>query len=57
MDYQQLADQLFPDVTDTMTDLEKRYPSRDLAEGLCHPVRAIANGIYAHRQPVHRLDQ
>ena len=33
MDYQQLADQLFPDVTDTITDLEKRYPSRDLAEG------------------------
>ncbi|MFR9293239.1 MAG: glutamate--tRNA ligase family protein, partial [Peptococcus niger] len=33
MDYQQLADQLFPDITDTITDLEKRYPSRDLAEG------------------------
>ncbi len=33
MDYKQLADILFPDVTQTMEDLEKRYPQRSLAEG------------------------
>ena len=33
MDYQQLADWLFPDVTTTIDDLEQRFPKRDLAEG------------------------
>ena len=33
MDYQSLADLLFPDVTDTPEDLEKRYPERNLPEG------------------------
>ena len=33
MDYQQLADWLFPNVTTTIDDLEQRFPQRDLAEG------------------------
>ena len=33
MDYKKLADLLFPDVTLTKEDLEKRYPKRDLKEG------------------------
>lgn len=33
MDYKKLADLLFPDVTLTREDLEKRYPQRDLKEG------------------------
>lgn len=33
MDYKQLAERLFPDVTTTVDDLEVRYPARDLAEG------------------------
>ena len=33
MDYQVLANLLFPDVTDTPDDLEARYPARDLPEG------------------------
>lgn len=33
MDYKQLAERLFPDVTTTVDDLEARYPARDLAEG------------------------
>lgn len=33
MDYKQLAESLFPDVTTTVDDLEARYPARDLAEG------------------------
>lgn len=32
MDYKQLAERLFPDVTTTVDDLEARYPARDLAE-------------------------
>ena len=28
-----LANLLFPDVTETIEDLEKRYPERDLKEG------------------------
>ncbi|MBQ2154507.1 MAG: glutamate--tRNA ligase [Oscillospiraceae bacterium] len=33
MDYQKLANLLFPDVTETQDDLEKRFPPRDLPEG------------------------
>ena len=33
MDYKKLADMLFPDVTTTKEDLEKRYPKRNLPEG------------------------
>lgn len=33
MDYKKLADLLYPDVTETIEDLEKRYPKRDLHEG------------------------
>ena len=33
MDYQTLADLLFPDVTDTPEMLEEKYPVRDLPEG------------------------
>lgn len=33
MDYKQLAERLFPDVTTTVDDLEARYPARDLVEG------------------------
>ena len=33
MDYQALADLLFPDVTATPEDLEARFPQRDLPEG------------------------
>ena len=33
MDYQKLADILFPDVTDTPEMLEERFPSRNAAEG------------------------
>lgn len=33
MDYQQLADWLFPDVTTTIDDLEQRFPMRDLEDG------------------------
>ena len=33
MDYKQLAERLFPDVTTKVDDLEARYPARDLAEG------------------------
>jgi len=31
--YKQLADLIFPDITETIEDLEKRYPARDLPEG------------------------
>lgn len=33
MDYKKLADLLYPDVVDTIEDLEKRYPVRDLDKG------------------------
>ncbi|MBQ7604553.1 MAG: glutamate--tRNA ligase [Clostridia bacterium] len=33
MDFEKLAELLFPDVTDTPDDLEKRYPERSLPEG------------------------
>lgn len=33
MDYKQLADWLFPDVSTSVEDLEARYPARALAEG------------------------
>lgn len=33
MDYKRLASLLFPDVTDTPEDLEKRFPRRELPEG------------------------
>ena len=33
MDYNKLADLLFPNVTDTCEDIEKRYPPRNLPEG------------------------
>ena len=31
--YKQLADLIFPDINETIEDLEKRYPARDLPEG------------------------
>ena len=31
--YKQLADKIFPYITETIEDLEKRYPERDLKEG------------------------
>ena len=33
MDYNKLADLLFPNVTDTCEDVENRYPPRNLPEG------------------------
>lgn len=33
MDYEKLAELLFPEVTETPEDLEARYPARDLKEG------------------------
>mgnify|MGYP004520900583 FL=1 len=33
MNFEQLADWLFPDVKDTISDLEARYPQRERAEG------------------------
>lgn len=33
MDYNKLADLIFADITDTVDDLEKRFPERDLTEG------------------------
>ena len=33
MDYNRLADLLFPDVTDTPADMEAKYPARQLPEG------------------------
>ena len=33
MDFKKLADLLFPDVTDTPEDVERRFPPRDLPEG------------------------
>lgn len=33
--YEELANLIFPDVTETVEDLEKRYPERDLKEGAC----------------------
>ena len=32
MDYNKLADLIFADITDTVDDLEKRFPERDLPE-------------------------
>ncbi len=32
-DYKELANLIFPNITDTISDLEKRYPSRNLPEG------------------------
>lgn len=32
-DYEMLAELIFPNITDTIEDLEKRYPKRNLAEG------------------------
>ena len=31
--YKELADLIFPDIKDTIEDLEKRYPERNLPEG------------------------
>lgn len=33
--YKKLADLIFPDITETIQDLEKRYPERNLPEGAC----------------------
>ncbi|MCQ2555655.1 MAG: glutamate--tRNA ligase family protein, partial [Clostridia bacterium] len=33
MDYKKLADLIYPDVTETIEDLEKRFPKRNLPEG------------------------
>ena len=33
MSLEKLADLIFPDITETIEDLEKRYPKRDLKEG------------------------
>ena len=33
MDHKELAELLFPDITETLEDLERRYPARDLPEG------------------------
>lgn len=33
--YEKLANLIFPDVTETVEDLEKRYPERNLKEGAC----------------------
>lgn len=33
--YRELADLIFPDVTETVEDLEKKYPRRELKEGAC----------------------
>lgn len=35
MDYNSLANLLFPDVTDNPDDMEKRFPERNLPEGAC----------------------
>ena len=31
--YEDLANLIFPDITETVEDLEKRYPPRNLGEG------------------------
>ncbi|MBQ4356472.1 MAG: hypothetical protein II788_00660, partial [Acholeplasmatales bacterium] len=31
--YNDLAELIFPEITDTVEDLEKRYPKRDLPDG------------------------
>ena len=31
--YKKLADLIFPEITETIEDLEKKYPNRDLPEG------------------------
>ena len=33
MDYNKLAELIFPDITGTVDDLEARFPKRDLPEG------------------------
>ena len=33
--YKELADFIFPDIVETVEDLEKRYPERNLKEGAC----------------------
>ncbi len=33
--YKELADLIFPDIVETVEDLEKRYPERNLKEGAC----------------------
>ena len=33
MDYNYLAELLFPDVKETVDDIEKRFPERNLPEG------------------------
>ena len=33
MDYQKLAELLFPNITETAEEVEARYPKRDLPEG------------------------
>ena len=33
MDYNKLAELLFPNITESIADLEKRFPKRDLPEG------------------------
>ena len=38
MDYKQLAELLFPDITMTPEDYEKKYPKRDLPEGAARRV-------------------
>ena len=35
MDYNRLADLIFPNITDTVEDLFARYPRRDLPKGAC----------------------
>ena len=38
MDYQKLAELLFPEVTETAEEVEARYPQRDLPEGAARRV-------------------
>ena len=52
MDYNKLADLIFADITDTVDDLEKRFPERNLPEGARVTRFAKPYRIYAHRRTV-----
>lgn len=53
MDYNRLAELLFPDVTETPEEVEARYPERDLPEGAkVTRMGPSPTGFYAFGQPV-----
>lgn len=52
MDYNKLADLIFADITDTVDDLEKRFPERNLPENKGNKICTKPYRIYAHRRTV-----